>query len=45
MTEQADYLLIFVAVVLPMIIATRLLWAVLLHYFTLETLIVDFPLF
>jgi len=45
MSEQAEYLLIFAAVVLPLIVAARLLWAVLLYFFTLESLIVDFPLF
>ena len=43
--EQMEYLLILAAVVLPMIVAARLLWAVLLYYFTVEALVVDLPLF
>ena len=40
-----EYLLIFAAIVLPLIVASRLLWALLLHYFAIESLIVDLPLF
>jgi hypothetical protein len=43
--EQLEYLLVFAAVVLPMVVAARLLWAVLLQYFTLLALVVDLPLF
>ena len=43
--EQMDYLLVLAAVVLPMFVAARLLWAVLLYYFALEALVVDLPLF
>jgi hypothetical protein len=43
--EQMDYLLIFAAVVLPMALAARLLWSVLLYYFTVEAFVVDMPLF
>jgi hypothetical protein len=42
---QMEYLLIFAALVVPMIVASRLLWAVLLYYFSLESFVVDFPLF
>jgi len=43
--EQADYLLVLAGVVLPSIVAARLLWQVLLRYFTLIALVVDLPLF
>ena len=43
--EQAEYLQIFAGVVLPMIVAARLFWAVLLYYFKLESLVIDLPLF
>ena len=43
--EQMEYLLILAAVVLPLVVASRLLWAVLLRYFSVEALILDLPLF
>jgi hypothetical protein len=43
--EQTEYLLVFAVIVLPMIVAARLLWAVLLYYFTLESMVIDLPLF
>jgi hypothetical protein len=43
--EQAEYLLVFTVIVLPMIVAARLLWALLLYYFTLQSLVIDLPLF
>ena len=43
--EQMEYLLIFAAVVLPLVYAVRLMWAVLLYYFTSESLVVDLPFF
>jgi hypothetical protein len=43
--EQMAYLIIVAAVVLPLWIAARLFWAVLLFYFTVESLIIDLPLF
>ncbi len=43
--EQMEYLLIFAAIVLPMAVAARLLWAVLLHYFGIAAFVIDLPLF
>ncbi len=43
--EQMEYLLIFAAVVLPLVYAVRLMWAVLLYYFTSESLVIDLPFF
>ncbi len=43
--EQMEYLLVLAAIVLPMIVAARLLWVVLLYYFTLESLVIDLPFF
>lgn len=43
--EQVEYLLVLAVIVLPMIVAARLMWAVLLYYFTLESLVIDLPLF
>jgi len=43
--EQMEYLLIFAAVGLPMIVAARLMWAVLLFYFAVESLFIDLPFF
>ena len=43
--EQMEYLLILAFVVLPMIVAVRLMWAVLLFYFAVESLFVDLPFF
>lgn len=40
-----EYLLVLAAIVLPMIVAARLLWVVLLYYFTLESLVIDLPFF
>lgn len=40
-----EYLLILAAVVLPLVVASRLLWAVLLRYVSVEALILDLPLF
>lgn len=43
--EQMEYVLILAGVVLPMAVAARLLWALLLFYFGFESLVVDLPLF
>jgi hypothetical protein len=43
--EQMEYVLIFAAVVIPLVYATRLMWAVLLYYFTFESLVIDLPFF
>jgi Flp pilus assembly pilin Flp len=43
--EQMEYVLILAAVVLPMIVAVRLMWGVLLYYFTVESFVIDLPLF
>lgn len=43
--EQMEYVLIVAAVIVPLVIATRLFWAVLLFYFAVETLVIDLPLF
>jgi hypothetical protein len=43
--EQMDYLLVFAAIVVPLVVAARLLWVVLLHYFAVEAFVVDLPLF
>lgn len=43
--EEMSYLLIFALVVLPMVYAARLLWTVLLAYFTIGSFVIDAPLF
>ena len=43
--EQMEYLLILAAVVIPMTVAVRLMWGVLLRYFTIESFVIDLPLF
>jgi len=43
--ENIEYLLIFSGVVIPLIVASRLMWAVLLYFFTLHSVVVDSPLF
>jgi len=43
--EQMEYILILAAVVLPMVVAARLMWGVLLYYFTIESFVIDLPLF
>ncbi|MGH9384810.1 MAG: hypothetical protein ACRD2N_11040 [Vicinamibacterales bacterium] len=43
--EQLEYVLLLAAVVLPLVVAARLLWAVLLFFFGLESLVIDLPLF
>jgi hypothetical protein len=43
--EQLDYLLILAAVVIPLVLAVRLMWTVLVSYFRIESLVVDLPLF
>ncbi|HXT27722.1 MAG TPA: hypothetical protein VN716_00530 [Vicinamibacterales bacterium] len=43
--EQVNYLFIVATVVLPLIVVTWMMWSILLYYFQLEALIVDFPLF
>jgi Flp pilus assembly pilin Flp len=43
--EQMEYVLIFAAVVVPLVYAVRLMWAVLLYYFTCESLVIDLPFF
>jgi Flp pilus assembly pilin Flp len=43
--EQMEYLLIVAAVVVPLVYAVRLMWAVLLHYFTVESLVIDLAFF
>jgi Flp pilus assembly pilin Flp len=43
--EQMEYLLIFAGVVLPLIVASDLMWQVLLYNFTLESFVIDLPLF
>ena len=40
-----NYLFIVATVVLPLIVVTWMMWSILLYYFQLEALIVDFPLF
>ena len=43
--EQMEYLLILALLIMPVTIAVRLFWAMLLFYFTVETLVVDLPFF
>jgi uncharacterized protein YqgC (DUF456 family) len=40
-----EHVLIFAAVVLPIVYAVRLMWAVLLHYYTGISFVVDLPFF
>jgi hypothetical protein len=40
-----EYLLTLAAVVLPLVLVVRLMWGVLLYYFTVESFVVDLPLF
>ena len=43
--EQMEYILILALVIVPMVVAARLMWAVLLHYYTLGAFVIDSPLF
>lgn len=43
--EDMEYLLILAMVVLPMVVAARMMWAVLLNYFTIGAFVIDSPLF
>jgi len=40
-----EYLLILAFLVMPVYVAVRLFWGILLFYFTVETLVVDLPFF
>ena len=41
--EQMEYLILLAGVVLPLLLAARLMWAVLLYYFRIEAFVVDLP--
>jgi hypothetical protein len=41
--EQMEYLILLAGLVLPLLLAARLMWAVLLYYFRLEAFVVDLP--
>lgn len=43
--EQMEYLIILSAVVLPLVYAAHLMWAVLLYYFRLGAFVIDFAMF
>jgi hypothetical protein len=41
--EQLEVVAILAGVVVPMTIAARLMWRVLLYYFSVETFVIDLP--